>query len=1322
MAYKTVHTFHKGMNRDIAKESYGNTAYFDARNIKIGATDKQATLAISNEQGTELEVTINEITSVVDNGTTVTVTPGVSGATANPVVINDSGEMQTLISNVPAQGTHKIIGSVVLNDYLILFTTDDKGIDIIWRLSENNDVWIADIVYINDLGFSSSKPLEIIVNYENDNIQKVYWVDEVNQLRNINISPNDTNTINKHSTQLDSIPAISFGQPTLVSTSTGGSHTSGMIQYAYSLYTLSGSESKISPLSELIPLDKGIRGGGELNELVGQINTINIDPVDQRYDYIKVYAIKYTSYEEEPSIGVIADLAIGSNSVDISDDGRILSTVSLEEFVFLGGEPIIPKTITSKDNRLFAGNFQIPTFDVDFDTRAYRWSTGGTAVITDNDAANITFNNPGELDTIPVAEDYDCIQTDFKVYKYQSDGSTIGGEGKNVSFRIVPKTAIEVSGAGYQVEDLRFLKSREYYRLGIEFYNELGQVSPPKWVCDFRTPMGNLSDQYQTLEVTIDPTQIANLQSQGVVGWRIIRAERKPQDRTILTQGMVQPTVFQVLKPTAESLPDNTDQPNLVGDYVNTVTNNLRTLDTYTENIVTFPYDLSIKEIVNGGIVSISRPTSSDDNTPHLEIYTDLIARPDQVFQKTYVNTRLWQFHSPEITFNENLNFSAGDFYVVLGAYNGQENQSTGKRVIVDSRVVDINTTNISGLSLYTETDHRSTNTLHVGGMIADSGQAGKMNFHQYYRRFWNDGGDIGTKDPFDFNGSTSITAPLIVDTGNEQVTYNGNDDYRFLNALTSFTSDDHYFKNNFNPLNGVNTYGTKSAILVSTAGSTLESTYSFGGYTTGLPIMEIQRFLNSQYGGNSFEARKNTVYLKIGEYTDIATDTISIFNAGDVYVQNYRFLRLSSVPVEIFDSSYTQQVEIVEFPIETTIDLKNRADQSLNKWDSKFQPLDDDYHKYNYVYSQEGNLITSTDVPANFREVIEFNISIIATKVKTPNEIIDSWTDVLLNEQLQLDGKHGSITELVNFNDEVYSFQEKAISHIAINPRVQTVGDDGVSIELGTGNVLHDYGYITTTSGCKNKFSVSVLPSAIYYFDLDSLLISRIAGGKYEGLSDIHGFHVYMRDNIIYEDMDNEDIFSGNGVISGYDSKNDTVYMSFKQSSGSDFTLAFDERFNAFTSFYDFVPSDYIDYKSNLYSIPTNNELWHHDKGSYSEYYGTKYPVSITLLSNPNTSDNIFNNLGFRTEVYEASNDVWDETFSEIEIWNDYQTSGSVDLTHPDNIKRKFRDWGLIIPREENSRNRIRGPWAFIKLTFDHPENYKFISHNIELYHDALQ
>lgn len=50
------------------------------------------------------------------------------------------------------------------------------------------------------------------------------------------------------------------------------------------------------------------------------------------------------------------------------------------------------------------------------------------------------------------------------------------------------------------------------------------------------------------------------------------------------------------------------------------------------------------------------------------------------------------------------------------------------------------------------------------------------------------------------------------------------------------------------------------------------------------------------------------------------------------------------------------------------------------------------------------------------------------------------------------------------------------------------------------------------------------------------------------------------------------------------------------------------------------------------------------------------------------------------------------------IEVDNEYQHSGKVPLDSK-NMRKKFRIWRSLIPRNKGTRQRIRNPWSMITL-----------------------
>jgi hypothetical protein len=62
----------------------------------------------------------------------------------------------------------------------------------------------------------------------------------------------------------------------------------------------------------------------------------------------------------------------------------VIGTLSLEDFLFIGSNIIIPKHIGTKFNRMFLANYTELNFNVDIDCRAYSFNSTRTATVYDD--------------------------------------------------------------------------------------------------------------------------------------------------------------------------------------------------------------------------------------------------------------------------------------------------------------------------------------------------------------------------------------------------------------------------------------------------------------------------------------------------------------------------------------------------------------------------------------------------------------------------------------------------------------------------------------------------------------------------------------------------------------------------------------------------------------------------------------------------------------------------------------------------------------------------------------------------------------------------
>lgn len=1363
---------YKGMNQDMAKSAFPKEFYFEGRNIRIVATDSQTTGMVANEKGNKLIYQIP--IPVIDYGNKFI---SYAGKTLN-YTTEEIDDMVLL--DVTQPGIQYIIGHTTTRRYVVLFTSDENGFDCIWKIDLQSDNYDLTLLYLRGMLFSRQHPIQALNNFENRIVDKVYWVDGLHQMRFINIEHSTENEdleelIDVPLATIDMVGKYDLSQPVVSKIVAGGIHTAGMIQYAYNLYRINSSQTRLSPLSQLISLDKDSLGGGALNEVVGQTPIVEITNIDENYTHIKVYAIKYTSYNQTPTISLIEDREIPSiNNIEVFDDGSVIASVTLEEFLFLGSDIIVPKHINSKDNRLFFANYEERNFDTHIDTRAYSFDSDGKCLIYDNvqlydgqSTPNIDGLTGQELEVFyddfkPDADyKFDSINLDYDKYKYKPDGITFGGEGEYIDYELTQTTEFNT--------DARYFKDEEIYRLGIEFINGFGQYSFPKWVADFKTREGNLSGNYNILTFNLKLSfyewlfnTVFETEYDKPVGYRVLIAERTSDDKTIVANGLISPMMINDKSDKIVNIPADIQYVKDKSDLIPKLPNFL------LRNVGPTPFPFQRYYGQN------TRPLQFAQNfqkmqanlfeVPAEDSEIQAAQEADDIAGKFYQYNTMYQLYSPEIIFGAAVQLGAGMNFRVKGGVVNKYNAVWGRTTRSNTQIPDEGK-GYDGLSLnYNDVligiagDPASTTN---GGLICHprAPEADHAPFLTWYRGY----GDVSINDsladvidlPKYFELSSTLTtheiygSPELTFTGQNVVNYNGDTKFKYINTFLDIRTDldKHTFDNDGQYNRGIiSGYCDNNKCITFVLGPddinfttferpTIESLYAEGDYTIEniALIGEIvkskeQIYLGNIYGGNSWEDKRRTKYIEIGDYKSFENVVLApyvILSPGDTYVNYFKFLRIIPKQPTVYNEGVATWQEIIEFKTESIIDMKNRNDLSRDTWDSKFHYLDEDYHKYNKVYSQQNNLIKQTNLDFNVKKINSFDTSIITTKQKSAGELIDSWTDILQNEVLTLDGKYGAINSFPSFNDELYAIQDKSFAFLSINPRVQVQGSDGLAIELGTGQVLSDYKYISTDSGTLNKWGVVSSTQGVYYYDaLNSSF--NLFRGNVAGLSDTKGLHTFFVNNVSLNDVKTDNPLIHKGITSGYDYVNNDALFTFYQDTKPNFTFAFNELSGTFTSFYDYLPTMYI--SKGLFFIavhPDDTKLYRQFAGSYNEYFDVKYKSSIIFNISPEPYfDCVFDNINFKSEVYVDGIDQPDKTITHIQAFNDYQDSGLVPLIvgRNNNLRRKFRDWNAIVPRE--GRNRIRAPWIKLKVEFDttynNPNNldYKFILHNLNIYY----
>lgn len=1337
MIKQTKISFINGMSQDISNSKSQEGIYFDALNLSITNFDNNSKYLLSNLKGNKLELTIPDIYISYLNNTI--------NYNNEQYFFSDQHTLDLINGDDLTVSNQIIIGGVDTKDSLILFTTNNY-IDCLWEVSSILDnSFNIELKYVGKLNFSTEYPIQALYNFENDKIQKIYFVDGNNQLRFFN--KEDVDLLTYPENKFNIVSEYLVSQIELLNNQLSGIHTPGVIQYAYNLYDLYGSQTTISPISEIFQIDKGLTiGGGDINEEVGKALQLTISKLDNNFKYIKIYAIKYTSYNELPEISLIIDENINTYANYIFlDNGSKIKTISLDEFIFLGGNPLIPKHIESKHNRLFMFNIKEKPYELEIDTRAYSHNNNGICHLRSNISqytpsviSDILYNV--HLNDYNVPNTFDSINYDYNTFKYQSDGVTLGAEGKFLKVHLIQKSQSELIN---NIKYCKFFKDSEIYRIGIKFYNKLGQSTEAKWICDIVAPEGNLEGHYNTLSVEIKNNEfesyIQSLQLTGdnePVAFKILRAVREEKDKTILTQGAMTGMFLQT-----------TDHITPVSYYRDNITNRANRSNeevkqpipisrTFVDNL--FPlrrtYNLRTMNEVDPEYGSDSSLWNDEDNT---EIYRD--NDNDYKRQHSWQYTKMFQLYSPEILFNDQT-YSYGLNLKFKGLVKNTDNNYWYKRIrLADYNYsFDLQYTNPPNLFQHTDVGFFPR----AGLLGPNSGSTydnfytrnsmGMFHLNRKYNTFIK---ALNSLSIYNIKGK-----PEITERGQDITYYNNNAQEKYRNTLVSFLTDGRKAEEDYSGLfdaddkeydadaiTSIQSEGNKCLTIMTNTSIELENILPhlniLNNEKDGLLFGEIvypdnYKYAGIIYDGNSYEKKQYTSYIDIGNVARLDdTNIIYIESPGDTFVQPFKIAR-----IVIKDSPESPSrkslylTEIIEFPVETTINLLNRNDLSLQPWNNKFNPSFTEYHNYNKVYSQNQNILQSYTDNIKISKIKTYGNKILTSKLKIPGEFIDNWTDVLINEEMYLDGKYGSINGTVNYKDRIFTFQDSAIAFININPRIQIQDQNNIELELGTGNVLHEYRYLTTTSGSVNKWGIIQSPTGIYYTDLLNKTLCKLQGESND-FADIKTMDSFFNKNLNTSELKYDNPILKQGITGTYDEKLKLTYLTYLQDNNN-FTISIKDNENKFNSFHSFYPNKYFSKGDITLSTDENSKnLYSYYNGEYNKYFNNKFPSKLTLLINPDADhDKVFNNIFYNSEVSLNDLDMSNITFNYIKAYNDYQTTNKVPLTIGlnSNLRRKFREWKAIIPRIQNSRDRVRNPWIFLELEFNHAENYKFKLHDI--------
>ena len=466
MRDQQVNTFTKGILNDPGDLSPVEGSYLDSKNIRI----------IANENPGESGINVNVKGNLFSFD--LELPPRTPGDDPVPAVPIGHASIRNDLYIFATYNFDKNPGNIVGTGELNPTSMAGGGIFKITFDLVTDEVTNINLIYENQfLNLSVQHPIEAVGRFETQGVQRLYFTDNFNPVRTINVA--DPNVMSVQPDDLQLSPSTTFSKPEILEVVNSGSLPAGMYQYAYRLVTKSGSQSRFSPFTGFLhvvaaselgdpywtytedPQDisqyEGVAPGTICNKGV----RLQVENVDTDYSVIEFAAIYKSSIEGVSSSYIFSRKTIGSPTITAlhSTNTDIVSLISLAEITSFTYNIKRAKTITSKDNRLFLGNVITPLEELEFNARAYRYKRDDgnthpmgegnvTTYVSDTEFDPTNYNQENytaeQLQLLldadnPYNENLLAVTDNDKRYVYQDNGYILGGTGPNVSYRFVKK-------------------------------------------------------------------------------------------------------------------------------------------------------------------------------------------------------------------------------------------------------------------------------------------------------------------------------------------------------------------------------------------------------------------------------------------------------------------------------------------------------------------------------------------------------------------------------------------------------------------------------------------------------------------------------------------------------------------------------------------------------------------------------------------------------------------------------------------------------------------------------------------------------------------
>jgi hypothetical protein len=1123
----------------------------------------------------------------------------------------------TTFETIPAQSNFQIVGYGSDSESLVLITTSVSDGEPIQQILEPDplyprtygQVWELDISagkdnipglvspgsvlapavhlrYNDQLGLYLKYAFfdEVEVVRENDCTVRVYWTDNFNPPRQVDIGKG---FVTLPPSLLGFNPPAKFGPVEFISYVNGGDLKEGMYRFAYRYISIDGNTTAFTPLSQNIQVYGAISNTYRTNvgSNVGLPTdfglNLRVSNLDTDYQRVQIVAAYFDVLNGIPTkTWITNELEIDGNSsltFQVFDDTENFGPITIEELVIHSVNVSRAKNLKVVQDRLYVGNFcELPSITLDTSAITYEAKStivsGSRGLLTDDIGFN-TYNNigtGGPMNVPPIATN-----------PYPLYNSIVHGQDRFIGTDTVIGKAIDNNFRDYKGPDAHYYRkgywNDERYRFGILFFAKDGTPYPVKWLTDFDfpatdttagtgTPDGTQLFNYPPaggeLSMYVTYLRISGIDVSSIVddisGFSIVRAKR---DKRVIGMGLMMPLLrYRVTTPLTETI--------------------------VAENAMTEWFDLgSVGDVVSPGVVT---------NGYQREAVTKYL--------------RTHAILSPELDFDNTLIDDIAE--IKVNGYIGHQALSGAATQVKYMFFAP------GAVNLY-KCYYRLNPAQVLSYSLSPVGTTTQVQQKDY----------VPTVDgPTYFQGRTfdlsAYPEPVGVDLVRE--------DALGLPVSVAGTPTNFY---------RIGVYGDRVIVGVSddlelpVQGTTINSLT--GDQTSAMALVTIynNKVKSQQYNGQGDEALAKTEYMFIGHYQPVDECNAGIGGnyiydvdvyGGDcmptIYDRKYMYGRVGDpVPCEDINAragayglgGQTNPVPMgirvrgsyptgFIFPTQTSVPLSHRTGAYNNSPTNTNEPryLIDLFpdERENYILASPLWAAEQDSVGQYFAEdpracpQVCWPNHIIASERKVFGEVnTDSFRSLLVNERIELELTRGPINHmdiLQNVqSDRIYFWQDSGFGFVPINERV-AITTSGEAV-MGSGTLFGKQVYINRVVGSIHKNSVFRSGRAFYWYDANTQELYRFAADGVTALTNDNGLRSWIResyrDGLLGEIGSLDNMLYTGGIQGYYDNEHDeAVFMFSKMLPGIDpeteqFVvtpqghdgICFKEGVSKFTSFY---------------------------------------------------------------------------------------------------------------------------------------------------------